>query len=287
MAREMDRIVPLEDLEDFQVAEGEPDVRGWDVLGGDGRKLGEVDQLLIDTTAMKVRYLDVDVEDDLVESDQDRHILIPIGFARIDEDSDQVIVDNLDADRVRTFPVYDHGPVTRELEASVREAFGAGAAGERGAEFLEHEDFREARRAERMEGESETRIPLAEEELEIRKCEVEAGEVDIETHVETEHVSRPVTRYHDEVEIERRPVREARGEEADFREEQVRIPLRDEEVIVEKEPVVKEELVVRRRPVEETEDVEADLRRERADIERHGRIYRKDGESEEERQTGR
>ena len=36
MANEMDRIVPLDDLEDFEVAEGEPDVPGWEVLASDG-----------------------------------------------------------------------------------------------------------------------------------------------------------------------------------------------------------------------------------------------------------
>ena len=55
-------MVPLDQLDDFRVASGDPDVRGWEVVGSDGGKIGEVDELLVDTRAMKVRYLDVDLD---------------------------------------------------------------------------------------------------------------------------------------------------------------------------------------------------------------------------------
>ena len=78
-----DRVVPLDELDDYQVSEGDPDVRGWDVIASDGRKIGEVDELLVDTQAMKVRYLDVDLSDEVIANagGEDRHVLIPIGYA--------------------------------------------------------------------------------------------------------------------------------------------------------------------------------------------------------------
>src|SRR5690606_10989101 len=138
MADEMNRIVSLEDLEDFEVAEGEPDVRGWEVLSADGERIGEVDQLLVDTTAMKVRYLDVDLENDLIGTDEDRHALIPIGFARLDEDNDQIFVDNLRKEDVRRLPAYEHVPVTRDVEVEVRRAFESGFVAGGEEEFYEH-----------------------------------------------------------------------------------------------------------------------------------------------------
>lgn len=51
---------------------------------------------------------------------------------------------------------------------------------------------------------------------------------------------------------------------------------RDEEVVVEKRPVVKEEVVLRTRAVEDTEDVEADLRRERVDVDDRSGTRRED-----------
>jgi uncharacterized protein (TIGR02271 family) len=119
----------------------------------------------------------------------------------------------------------------------------------------------------------------SEEELAIGKREVRAGEVDVEKHVHTEHVRRPVTRRVEEVEVERRAAR-GRGE---IREEEIRVPVSEEELVVEKRPRVREELIVRKRPVEETEQIEADLRREEIEIERHGRV-RETGTEEEERE---
>lgn len=280
MANEMDRIVPLDDLEDFEVAEGEPDVRGWEVLSADGDRIGEVDQLLIDTTAMKVRYLDVDIEDSLVETGEDRHALVPIGFARLDEDNDQVLVDNLTTDNVRGLPTYDHGPVTRELETETRRVFEPGFTPEHEERFYEHEHFAGPRRG--VEGEQH--IVRSEEELAVGKREVSAGEVEIDRDVETEHVREPVRLRHDEVEVERHAVGDGeRGREARFEEEEIHIPLSEEEAVVEKRPVAREELVVRKHPVEETEEIEADVRKERIDVERHGRIE----EEREERRRGR
>jgi hypothetical protein len=120
---DMDRVVPLGQLDDFRVAEGEPDVRGWEVLASDGRKIGEVDELLVDTAAMKVRYLDVDVDDAMIAGGADRHVLIPIGYARLDEDRDRVMVDALASADLGGVPSYDQGPLTRDFETSVRESF--------------------------------------------------------------------------------------------------------------------------------------------------------------------
>lgn len=130
---DMDRVVPLGQLDDFKVAEGEPDVRGWEVLASDGRKIGEVDELLVDTAAMKVRYLDVDVDDAMMAGGPDRHVLIPIGYARLEADHDRVLVDALASSDLAAVPSYTQGPLTRDFEASVRESFsarrGAGSTG--------------------------------------------------------------------------------------------------------------------------------------------------------------
>jgi uncharacterized protein (TIGR02271 family) len=115
----------------------------------------------------------------------------------------------------------------------------------------------------------EERITRSEEELSIDKRMVESGEVDIRKHVETEHVRRPVTRKREDVDIERHAVRGREHAGRIGEDEEIRVPLREEEVVVEKHPVVKEELVVRRRTVEEEVDVEADLRKEKIDVDRH------------------
>ena len=54
--------------------------------------------------------------------------------------------------------------------------------------------------------------------------------------------------------------------------ETIRVPVREEEVTVEKRPVVTEEISIGKRPVQETEQVSGTVRREEARIEREGNV---------------
>ncbi len=57
-----------------------------------------------------------------------------------------------------------------------------------------------------------------------------------------------------------------RGTKGSGEEEEVRIPVVEEEFVVTKRPVVKEEIVVTRHAVQEDQTIEADLKRERVDF---------------------
>ena len=57
------RIAPLSALNDFEVAEGYPDIRGWTVASTDGTEVGKVHDLLIDVDQMRTRYLDVRLDE--------------------------------------------------------------------------------------------------------------------------------------------------------------------------------------------------------------------------------
>lgn len=272
MSIDKDRVIPLDRLDDYKVAEGDPDVRGWDVVGSDGQKVGEVDQLLVDTEALKVRYLDVDLSGEGVEAS--RHVLVPIGQARLDPDHDRVLVDTLRAAELLALPAYTHGSVTREYETDLRRRFdvsyGAGAGASEA--FYAHDLYEDGRFYRDRGAGDETRVTRSEEELTVGRRSVEAGEVEVRKTVETEHVAQPVELRHEEVTVERRPVADPMNTSMEPRIEgdEIHIPIRSEEVVVEKRVVPKEEVLVRTREVTETETVEADVRRERIDVERHG-----------------
>jgi uncharacterized protein (TIGR02271 family) len=253
MANEpMDRVVPMNQLSGYTVADGEPDIRGWDVVASDGRRLGRVDDLLVDTTANKVRYVDV-------EGGPQGHVTIPIGYARLERDSKQVLVDRLSDDQFGALPAYDRGPITRDYEERVGRACNLQASSAT-PDFYENEAFRA----------DEMRLTLSEEQLAIGKREVSGGEVGVHKTVETRHVREEVPLRHEEVEIERRPITEGMmtSGRAEIAEEEIRIPLHAEEAVVEKRVVPKEELIVRTREVVETESVDATLRSERAEVDR-------------------
>ena len=156
MSDQTERVVPLEKMTDFKVAEGDPDVRGWGVVAADGSRIGEVDRLLVDVEAKKVRYLDVDLDEDIIGTGEDRHALIPIGFARLDQDDDRVLVDAITVMDARSLPAYTDTPVTRDHEVLVRQRFDPDyVEGGADAEFYDHRfyDDREFYSARRVDTE--------------------------------------------------------------------------------------------------------------------------------------
>lgn len=315
------QLAPLDDLPDFRVAEGEPDVRGWDVSSADDKKIGEVHDLIVDVAAMKVRYLDIDVDNAVLETEDDRHILVPVGCATMNEKDDEIHLSNVNAEDLKNIPGFRHEPITRDFESSLRGCYppmppsvagGSGAtragtvptggaigrrtvtppttaeasasgpaatagttAGATAADqgFYGHEHFDENRffGTRRQPRESGQYITRSEEELEIGKRRVQAGEVDVRKRVETEHVEREVPVTREEVTIERRPAPPGASAKPEIGENEVRIPIMEEEAVVEKRVVPKEEIVVEKHAVQGEQKVEADVRKERVDVDREGK----------------
>jgi hypothetical protein len=77
----------------------------------------------VDTDAMKVRYLEVDVDNDLFDVDDDHHILIPIGSATLDHSSKNVMVPTLDRNSVASYPAYRGETISRDYEHNLLSAF--------------------------------------------------------------------------------------------------------------------------------------------------------------------
>jgi uncharacterized protein (TIGR02271 family) len=119
--------------------------------------------------------------------------------------------------------------------------------------------------------EEDLRVQRSEEELRAGVREREAGRVSARKSVRTEREVVRVPRRREEVEIERVPVegeaREASGAtEADIGEDEVVLQIFEEEVVVTKRVVLKEEFRLRKRVVEDEEVVEVDLRKEEVEI---------------------
>lgn len=118
------RLAALSELEGFRVAAGEPDPRGWSVVAGDGRRVGAVRDLVVDTGALKIRYVDCALNGRAADEEEaDRRILIPLGFTRLDEERRAVIVDTLSAAELRALPAYRELPVDPEFEDRLHAEF--------------------------------------------------------------------------------------------------------------------------------------------------------------------
>jgi hypothetical protein len=119
-----DRLARLGDLEQFRVASEDTDPRGWRVETGDGERIGEVDELIIDTVDMQARYLDCDVAEDRLSLEPlDRHILIPVEHSRLDRSKKRVVVDGIFSSDVSQYPVYGGLPLGGDIERRIEAVY--------------------------------------------------------------------------------------------------------------------------------------------------------------------
>lgn len=121
MDEESNRLFRLDDLDDFEVSDDDPDIRGWDVICEGGEKIGRVDELIVDPDMLQVRYMDIEMEEEL-NNNAERHLLIPIGIARLDESDDRVLITDISKQSLRNCPVYSGQPITRDYEKQIRDA---------------------------------------------------------------------------------------------------------------------------------------------------------------------
>jgi uncharacterized protein (TIGR02271 family) len=124
-------------------------------------------------------------------------------------------------------------------------------------------------------------LELVEEEASPRVITVPVGEVRVRKVVVTEERTLTVTVAREEVVVERTLLPADAGQEAEDPgrpvparlggdEEVVRIPVYEEQVLVEKRPFVREEVVVRKRRVPQEVEVETEVRREEPVVEKMG-----------------
>lgn len=105
---------------DFEIVPGEPDVTDWEVINTNGDKIGDVDDVLFDPQARKVRYLIIDMEINTLMLENPYQVLIPIGLAVIDENEGQVILHDITEAQLNALPKYEKDKVTPEYEMAIR-----------------------------------------------------------------------------------------------------------------------------------------------------------------------
>ena len=135
-------------------------------------------------------------------------------------------------------------------------------------QFREHERNQEglSQPGSNLEDEDELRVHRSEEELRVGTREREAGRVNVRKRVRTDRERVEVPTRREEVSVERVPV-EGEANEAHIGGDEVSVPVVEDEVVVQKKPVAKEEIQVRKDVVHEQQIVEEDVRREEVDIE--------------------
>ena len=94
-------IAPLSALDNYEIADGYPEVRGWDVRDADDRSIGYVYDVLVDVPAMRVRFLDVELAPRFAAVEADRRVLIPMENVDLDGTGDVVVLPSVPVAKVR------------------------------------------------------------------------------------------------------------------------------------------------------------------------------------------
>ncbi|SDB46139.1 PRC-barrel domain-containing protein [Flavobacteriaceae bacterium MAR_2010_188] len=133
----------LDELSDYKVADGYPNVKGWSVKDKDNRVIGEVENLLVNLEAQRVVYLDVEVDKTILDANYDpysssahsevrefinkdgeNHVIIPIGLVDINEAQKFVYTQTVDHRTFAETKRYRQGSdINRNYEVAVLDSY--------------------------------------------------------------------------------------------------------------------------------------------------------------------
>lgn len=241
----------LQDAPNYQLAEGEPDVRGWKVFEANCTPRGSIDSLILDTEADEIRYLSV--------TSDGKKRMVPVGMVDIDEADRQILLKS--NARFESFPQDTGEPFTPERE---RQVYGT---------VVPERERKEAKEMsyQRPEFRHESNhLTLLEERLRIGKRQEQRGEAVARKRIQERPVEEQIQLREEHAKIERHPVNKplsqsefASTQGEAFREgQEIHVPLMGEEAVVSKEPFVKEDIVLRKTEDTRTETIRDKVREE-------------------------
>ena len=108
----------------YEVAKGQPDIRGWEVRDVNGQLIGKVNELIFDSRASKVRYMIVNVNDSKELQLEKRSVMVPIGLAVLEHKNDDVILPNVTPFQLRALPKYHKDDLGTRAEHAISTVFG-------------------------------------------------------------------------------------------------------------------------------------------------------------------
>ena len=272
---------------DYEIADGQPNIKGWDVKNAQGKTIGEVDELIFDTQALKVRYIVLELRENVSDM-KSRNVLVPIGLAELHKEDDEVILPSVSADQFSALPDYKKDTITDQDETSIRIAFaGAGlAAGNKvlqdtdssTGDFYDHQHFDENslyKRRNQQVPENATSgtiqdpasFQIIEENLKVGKKTVETGGVRLNSRIVEKPVEKDIQLREETVRVDRAEVNRP-ATEADFKEGTVEVREYAEVPVISKEAYVIEELKFNKEVSEKEEIIKDTVRSTEVNVEK-------------------
>jgi sporulation protein YlmC with PRC-barrel domain len=116
------RLYRLADLDEYTVAEGETDIRDWNVYTSDEVKIGKVTDLIVDTEVMKATYIDMILDENFRTGKTENHLLVPLEIVSVSAGrTDMVKIANISSADVINYPLYNGSDIPGDYEETLRE----------------------------------------------------------------------------------------------------------------------------------------------------------------------
>jgi uncharacterized protein (TIGR02271 family) len=232
--------------------------RGADVYSSDGEKIGSVEEIYHDYETRQPEWIGIGTG-----IFSTKHALLPVEGA--DLRSDGLFVP-YSKEQVKGAPEIDADEIDEGTERSLYEHYGLNYSERRSGSMLPEDGPGTMGAEDEAQVEQEGAVTRHEEELRVGKRDAETGRARLRKWIETEPVSEDVELRRETARVTREPVDRPAGD-AEFGDEEIDVPLRGEEAVVEKETVAKERVGLEREVETERETVGGELRKERVDVE--------------------
>ena len=232
-------------------------LRGTAVYSSEGDKIGRVEEIFMDEETRRPEWIGIGTG-----FFGTKRVLVPVEGASLGDD--QITVPYTTA-QVKDSPDIDSDEITQGTESALYSHYGLGYTESRSQTGLPEQTSAPAD-AQPQTDAGEREIVRSEEEVAVGTRPVEAGRVRVRKWVETEPVEMDVELKRETARVRREPIDEPISD-ADFGTDELEVPLRAEEPIVEKRAVAKERVSLETDVAVDTQTVTDEVRKERVDVE--------------------
>jgi len=244
-------------------------LRGQELKGRDGQKLGTIEEIYLDTDTNRPEWALITTG--LFGTKQS---FVPIGGASREDDGVSV---PFDKDTVKDAPKVDpDGRLSESEEQALYRHYGmdagSGGSGSGVRDRDRDEDVRDPDAVGRdVSGPTtDDAMTRSEEELRIGTADRESGRVRLKKYVVEDEVTQTVPVRREEVRVEREPITDANAGDAmdgpAISEEEHEVVLHEEEPVVEKQAVPKERVRLGKEEQTEERQVSDTIRKEQIDV---------------------
>jgi uncharacterized protein (TIGR02271 family) len=217
------------------------EARGAPVFDSEGNEIGRVDEIFYDLETEQPEWLGIGTG-----FFGTKRALVPMEGADLRPDGFYVPYSK---DQVKDSPDIDGDQISEETEQDLYVHYGLSYS-ERGSGGGSRKD---------------ATVTRSEEELEVGKREVDAGQVRLRKWVETEPAEADVELKRETARVTREPVDEPVSD-AEIGEEEVEVQLKGEKAVAQKRMVAKERIGVEKDVETERETVRDEVRKERVEV---------------------